>query len=68
MKKLAEGTAREIITPIYKDGVKSNPPNYQPVGVNNHLKKIFEIILKKLMVEYLESNEVVNPIHHKFRQ
>ena len=68
MKKLAEGTAREIITPICKDGMKSNPANYRPVGVNNHLKKIFEIILKKLMVEYLESNEVVNPIHHKFRQ
>ena len=48
--------------------MKSNPANYRPVGVNNHLKKIFEIILKKLMVEYLESNEVVNPIHHKFRQ
>ena len=67
MKKLADGTAREIIKPIYKDGVKSNPANYRPVGVNKHLKKIFEIILKKLMVEYLESNEVVNPIHHEFR-
>ena len=51
--KLPESTAQAIITLIYKGGVKSNPVNYHPVTLTNHLTKIFERIIKKLMVEYL---------------
>ena len=65
--KLPEGAAQTIITPIYKDGMKSNLANYWPVALTNDLPKIFEKILKKSMVEYLESNEVMNPAQHVFR-
>ena len=45
--KLPEGAAQTIITPIYKDGMKSNLANYWPVALTNDLPKIFEKILKK---------------------
>ena len=35
--------------------------------LTNHLKKTFERILKKLVVEYLESNKVMNPIQQRYR-
>ena len=35
--------------------------------LTNHLKKTFERILKKLVVEYLESNKVMNPNQQRYR-
>ena len=35
--------------------------------LTNHLKKTFERILKKLVVEYLEPNKVMNPIQQRYR-
>ena len=53
---------------MHKGGVKSNPANYRPVALTNHLTKIFERIIKKSLVKYLESNEIMNPTQHGFRQ
>ena len=62
--KVPEGTAQAVITSIYKGGVKSNEENYQPMALNNRLPKIFKRIQKKSMVEYLESNRVMNLTQH----
>ena len=37
--KLPKGAAQAIMTPIYKSAVKSNPANYHPVSLTNHLRK-----------------------------
>ena len=66
--KLPEGTARAIITPIYKGGVRSEPVNYRPVALTNHLTKIFERVVKKAIVMHLEENDVMNPTQHGFRK
>ena len=65
--KLPEGTALAYITPIYKGGIKSDPANYRPVSLTNHLTKIFERILRKELVEYLENNGLMNTTQHGFR-
>ena len=40
--KMPEGRIRAIITPIHKGDDKSDPANYRPVSLTNHLTKIFE--------------------------
>ena len=65
--KLPEGTAQAFTTRIYKGGVKSNSGNYRPVASANHFTKIFERILVKSMVEYFESNEVMDPTQYRLR-
>ena len=53
---------------MHKGGVKTNPANYRPVALNNKLTKLFERLIKKSLVEYLETNEIMNPTQHGFRQ
>ena len=62
-----EVTAQAIATPVYKDGVKSNPASYWSVTLTNRLTKIFERILKWSVVEYLGYSEVMNQTQNGFR-
>ena len=56
------------VTPIHKGGNKSKSKNYRPVALTSHFIKIFEKILKKRMVNFLESNNLFNPGQHGFRK
>ena len=60
-KSLNEGVIpkslkRTIITPIYKKGNRGNPVNYRPVASSSHLIKIFEKVIRKYTIAYLEEN------------
>ena len=66
--KLPEGQARALITPIYKGGDKSNPANYRPVALTNHLTKIFERILRKKLAGHIDNNNLMNNSQHGFRE
>ena len=57
-----------IVTPIYKGGGKSEPSNYRPVALTNHLTKIFEKVMKKAMVAHLEANHLFNITQHGFTE
>ena len=63
-KLLKEG----IVAPIFKGGSRGLPKDYRPVTLRSHLIKIFERILRKHVVEYLEENEKLNPGQHGFRK
>ena len=56
-----------IITPIHKGGPLSNPANYRPIALTNHMNKIFERILRKQIVQHLEENGLINETQHGFR-
>jgi len=60
LTKLPEGKAQSVITPIFKEGVKSHPANYRPVSLTNHLTKIFERILRTEIADHLEKNNLFN--------
>ena len=63
-----EGKILSVVTPIYKSGNKSDPSNYRPIALTNHLTKIFERVLKKALVKHLESNNLLNVTQHGFRK
>ena len=65
--KLPEGIAQAVITPIYKGGIKSEPANYRPVALTNHVTKIFERVLRKAIVHHMEINNMMNVTQHGFR-
>ena len=64
---MPEGPIKAIITPIFKSDDKSDPANYRPVSLTNHLTKIFERVLRKHLVEHLESQDLMNSSQHGFR-
>ena len=64
---LPEETALAYITPILKSVDRSVPANYRPVSLTNHLTKIFERVIRKEIVDHLESQGLMNKTQHGFR-
>ena len=56
------------IVPIHKGGDRSVPSNYRPVSLTPHLGKLMERILKYHIVEYLETEKLMNNTQHGFRE
>ncbi len=56
------------ITPIYKGGDRTLSKNYRPVALTSHVIKVFEKIIVKKIITFLEENMLFNPGQHGFRQ
>ena len=56
------------VIPIYKKGLKTDPSNFRPVVLTPHPIKVFERIIKIKLVNYFESNGILNCNQHGFRQ
>ena len=56
-----------MITPIHKGGDRKVPKNYRPVALTSHLIKTFEKILRNALVNFIETNNLLNPNQHGFR-
>ncbi|CAL4152241.1 unnamed protein product, partial [Meganyctiphanes norvegica] len=56
------------VVPIHKGGSCGTPANYRPVALTSHLIKLFERVMKKYIIAYLEENNLFNPGQHGFRQ
>ena len=55
------------IVPIHKGGSRGEPANYRPVALTSHLTKVFERVLRKHIVAYMEESDLFNPGQHGFR-
>ena len=56
------------ITPIFKKGKKSDVNNYRPISLTSVVCKILERIIKRNLVDYIESNSLLNNSQHGFRK
>ena len=56
------------VVPIYKSGSRGDPANYRPVALTSHIIKVFERVLRKNIVAFMEENNLFNPGQHGFRQ
>jgi len=58
----------QLITPVYKKGSKGLPENYRPIALTSHIIKVFERVMRKSLVEHLESNGLLCDNQHGFRK
>lgn len=61
---------RTILRPFLKDNDKdsSDPSNYRPVSLLNTLMKVYEAIICKRLVDYLESNNKLSVTQAAYRK
>ena len=55
------------IVPIHKGGNRGESANYRPVALTSHIIKLFEKVIRKHIVAYMEENNLFNPSQHGFR-
>ena len=55
------------IIPIHKGKSRAVPKNYRPVALTSHLIKIFEKVVRKQIVDFMQANDLFNYSQHGFR-
>jgi hypothetical protein len=55
------------VSPLFKSGDKTLPINYRPISLTSHCGKILEKLVKKQLVEFLESQHLLSEHQHGFR-
>ena len=56
-----------LISPIHKGGSRGTPANYRPVALTSHITKVFERVIRRRLVDYLEQNSFLPEEQHGFR-
>jgi len=56
------------IIPVFKKGSKTEAQNYRPVSLTSHLIKVFERVVRKSIVTFLEENNKLSDQQHGFRK
>ena len=56
-----------MIVPIHKGDSTAHAKNYRPVALTSHLVKVFEKVVRKHIVQHLETRNSFNPSQHGFR-
>lgn len=58
---------KQTIVPIHKKESKAVPANYRPISLTSHIIKLFERVLRRKLVAYLETNNLLSKNQHGFR-
>ena len=56
-----------FVSPLFKKGDRAKAANYRPVALTSHVVKIYERVLRKAMVEFIDENELLCDHQHGFR-
>ena len=56
------------VCPIFKKGSKSDPLNFRPVSLTSLVCKICEAIIRDVIQDHLEDNDIITSRQHGFRQ
>lgn len=56
-----------LISPVHKGGSRGSPKNYRPVALTSHLTKVFERVIRKVLVKHLDDHGHLPESQHGFR-
>ena len=56
-----------FVSPLFKKGSRCEPSNYRPVTLTSHTVRVYERVVRKHMVHYLETNNLLTDKQHGFR-
>jgi len=65
---IAEKFKSQAVIPIFKGGSKAIPANYRPVSLTSHIIKLFERVVRKKMISFIEEHNLIHPKQHGFRK
>jgi len=51
------------VVPVYKGPSRNVATNYRPMSLTSQLCKVFETVVRDQVIEFLESNELINSQH-----
>jgi hypothetical protein len=57
-----------LISPVHKGGSRGLPGNYKPVALTSHIMKMFERVVRRWLVDHLETNDLLPDGQHGFRE
>ena len=57
----------QTIIPLFKKGSKAAAENYRPVSLTSHLIKLFERVMRKKLIHFIEQNSLLSENQHAFR-
>lgn len=52
---------------VFKKGNKTDPSNYRPISLISSFSKLFERVMATRLMEYLETNQLLDDAQHGFR-
>ena len=55
------------VIPIYKEGSKTDVENYRPISLLSSFSKIYEKLMHKRVLEFLDKNEALHEMQYGFR-
>ena len=55
------------VCPLHKGGSRSIPKNYRPVALTSHVTKVFERVVRRILVSHLEAHGLLPDGQHGFR-
>ena len=58
----------DLITPVFKRGCKFDMSNYRLISILPVISRIFKRLLCQQLSAYLEDNNLLSPMQHKFQQ
>ena len=56
-----------LVSPVHKGGSRGVAKNYRPVALTSHIVKVFERVVRRSLVSYLESHGFLPDGQHGFR-
>lgn len=54
--------------PVFKKGNPDSPENFRPISILPVLSKVFEVVIKHQLVDFLEGENILSPAQHGFRK
>ena len=64
---LPSSLKRAVINPVFKSGTKTSPSNYRPISLASTSIKVFEQIIRKQVVAFMNIQGHLNSTQHGFR-
>ena len=58
---------RAAITPVFKSDTKTSPSNYRPISLTSTIINVFERIIRKQVVAFMNRQGHLNNTQHGFR-
>ena len=56
-----------LVCPIHKKDDRVAPENYRPISLTSHVMKTAERVVRRIIVDYLENNNIISNAQHGFR-